>query len=283
MCIRDRLLYLAKDLNDGKVNPHASPSVDLIINFRNIHWANQRKLEFEQFGVPVLQALTYYSGNKDAWEADPQGISAGMMAFTLVLPETAGVTDPMVVAAMDRRTAKVEVIDYQLEHLVNKAVNLTKLKYKANKDKKLTMFVWGDQDVGASFMNVPESVASITQTLIDQGYVLAPRDADDFTNSINKILDPFYRDYQLNELLAEDLAELMPISEYLNWFNTLPAALQSQVNQHWGQPQDNFMAVNRDGTDYFVLPRYRNGNMFCLLYTSPSPRDGLLSRMPSSA
>ena len=23
--------------------------------------------------------------------------------------------------------------------------------------------------------------------------------------------------------------------------------------------------------------------MFCLLYTSPSPRDGLLSRMPSSA
>ena len=28
---------------------------------------------------------------------------------------------------------------------------------------------------------------------------------------------------------------------------------------------------------YFVLPQ------FCLLYTSPSPRDGLLSRMPSSA
>ena len=25
------------------------------------------------------------------------------------------------------------------------------------------------------------------------------------------------------------------------------------------------------------------GNNFCLLYTSPSPRDGLLSRMPSSA
>ena len=26
-----------------------------------------------------------------------------------------------------------------------------------------------------------------------------------------------------------------------------------------------------------------NGNEVCLLYTSPSPRDGLLSRMPSSA
>lgn len=241
-----------------------TPAVDLIINFRNIHWANQRKQEFEQFGIPVLQALTYYSGNKEAWEADEQGISAGMMAFTLVLPETAGVTDPMVVAAMDRRTAKVEVIDYQLEHLVNKAFNLTKLKYKANKDKKLTMFVWGDQDVGASFMNVPESVASITQSLIKDGYTLEPKDAEDFTQNINKILDPFYRDYQLNELLDEDLAELMPISEYLNWFKTLPKNLQIQVNERWGQPQDNFMAVNRDGTDYFVLPRFHNGNMLVM-------------------
>ena len=36
--------------------------------------------------------------------------------------------------------------------------------------------------------------------------------------------------------------------------------------------------------DYFwiVYPRNKNINN-CLLYTSPSPRDGLLSRMPSSA
>ena len=36
----------------------------------------------------------------------------------------------------------------------------------------------------------------------------------------------------------------------------------------------------------FVLNRAScnvDGNQGCLLYTSPSPRDGLLSRMPSSA
>ena len=34
----------------------------------------------------------------------------------------------------------------------------------------------------------------------------------------------------------------------------------------------------------FRVDRARRGNVcFCLLYTSPSPRDGLLSRMPSSA
>ena len=32
-----------------------------------------------------------------------------------------------------------------------------------------------------------------------------------------------------------------------------------------------------------IHPHETNENKICLLYTSPSPRDGLLSRMPSSA
>ena len=35
------------------------------------------------------------------------------------------------------------------------------------------------------------------------------------------------------------------------------------------------------GTD--LIPNYKWHLNTCLLYTSPSPRDGLLSRMPSSA
>ena len=47
--------------------------------------------------------------------------------------------------------------------------------------------------------------------------------------------------------------------------------------------------VQSDGwhfnTEYDVTlsPDAGNSNKICLLYTSPSPRDGLLSRMPSSA
>ena len=33
----------------------------------------------------------------------------------------------------------------------------------------------------------------------------------------------------------------------------------------------------------FFIIRKKRGSYYCLLYTSPSPRDGLLSRMPSSA
>ena len=248
---------------DGQVVGQQT-DVDLIINFRNIHWANQRKVEFEKFNVPVMQAMTYYSGDKETWEADMQGVSANMMSFTLVLPENAGVIDPMIVAAMNMTDQKVEVIDYQLEHLVNKAINVVNLKYKANKDKKLTLFVWGDKDVGASFMNIPKSIEAISQRLANEGYNTSERDAEYFVANAKKILDPFYRDYQLTELLDHDLAELMPIDDYLSWFNALPTELTQKITDHWGQPQDNFMAVEKDGKHFFILPRIRNGNMLIM-------------------
>ena len=41
----------------------------------------------------------------------------------------------------------------------------------------------------------------------------------------------------------------------------------------------------KDGADatFYIDNTINNGIKDCLLYTSPSPRDGLLSRMPSSA
>ena len=47
--------------------------IDSIINFRSIHWAAKRQQEFKKLNVPVLQALTYYDGDQQAWEADSQG------------------------------------------------------------------------------------------------------------------------------------------------------------------------------------------------------------------
>ena len=48
---------------------------------------------------------------------------------------------------------------------------------------------------------------------------------------------------------------------------------------------DSFIMVSNHGSllDPPLLGHALGRNISCLLYTSPSPRDGLLSRMPSSA
>ena len=70
----------------------------------------------------------------------------------------------------------------------------------------------------------------------------------------------------------------LEFSQSTNWATT------SFTFSAWGQR--NGLSDDREGVmcDQLVAG---NGHLrmclFCLLYTSPSPRDGLLSRMPSSA
>ena len=65
----------------------------------------------------------------------------------------------------------------------------------------------------------------------------------------------------LKEKSPQDIASLMDLSDALS-------ALNVARYQAWSP---KFTAKNSKQA------------VFCLLYTSPSPRDGLLSRMPSSA
>lgn len=238
--------------------------VDIIVNFRSIHQANLRKTEFEQLGVPVVQALTYYEGNQSVWEQDPQGIPANSMAFTLALPETAGVIDPMLIAARDKTTHEVAVIDYQLQHLVDRVMAYANLKYKPNVEKQITVMVWGDKAVGASFLNVPDSLRAIAARLNQEGYAIDAVSSDYFTQRVDRILDPFYRDYELDALLKDDLADLFPLEEYRRWLSQLPSGVVAPVNEFWGDPEDNFMVVERNGEKYFVIPRMRVGNMLVM-------------------
>lgn len=237
---------------------------DVMVNFRAIHWANKRQGEFARLNVPVIQALTYYDGDQAAWEADMQGISPGMTPFVLVLPETAGVIDPVIVAAVDEVSGQAEVIDYQMEHLISRAMNYAALRNKANADKKLTVFVWGTKNMGASFLNVEESLRAISGGLNAEGYSIDKVDSAYFTGQIDRILNPFYRDYELEGLLEDDLAELMPVSDYKAWLLTLPKDVVDPINEFWGDADDNFMVVEHKGEPHFVLPRIRNGNMLVM-------------------
>lgn len=252
--------------------------VDVIINFRMIHWANKRKKEFEQFGVPVMQALTYFDGGQQVWENDIQGISPGMTPFVLVLPESSGVINPLTVSAVKGGTSgrgeendepvEIEVIDYQVDHMVNRALAMVSLKYKANNDKKIAVMVWGGEDMGASFLNVPDSLHTLAHRLHSEGYDIAPYEHDFYSDRAKAILEPFFRDDRLgekmDELVAEGLADLLPLDDYFKWFNRLPIHITQPIMDYWGHPKNSFMAMEKDGEHYLLMPRIQNGNMVVL-------------------
>ena len=64
-----------------------------------------------------------------------------------------------------------------------------------------------------------------------------------------------------------------------------PAAVVAAAYGSFSAPKEQEIVVARQGGALELLrPDEATGRLAtCLLYTSPSPRDGLLSRMPSSA
>ncbi len=253
--------------------------VDNIINFKSIHMASARRVEYEKLGKPIIQVLQYRSGDQAKWEQDNMGISATMTPFYLTLPEGAGVIDPIVISAKGDGKLPPKAIDYQLNSLVERAIKLAQLSKKSNGDKKVAIMVWnypaGERNVGASFLNVPKSLARISQALSTQGYQVQRQDDLYFIDKAAKILRPFYRDYQLDELLKEDLAELMPLSTYLNWYNKLPHKLRTEIEGKWGKPDNGFMQTEHQGKIHFIIPRIKLGNL--VIMRQPPRSDALAS------
>ena len=84
------------------------------------------------------------------------------------------------------------------------------------------------------------------------------------------------REISNDEKLPEEIATINP-------YNTLPVLVDREVTIY--QPRIILEYLDERFPHPPLLPVYpvTRANSSCLLYTSPSPRDATLSRMPSSA
>ena len=95
-------------------------------------------------------------------------------------------------------------------------------------------------------------------------------------------LRPREKDPTLDQVLdAADAAEL------INWLQQQPllhcsddhVLVHAGLHPHWTLETAQSLAIELQQ----IISGINDDSTLCLLYTSPSPRDGLLSRMPSSA
>ncbi|GAA5142239.1 cobaltochelatase subunit CobN [Thalassotalea piscium] len=248
----------------------AKPRVDLLINYRSLHFVEKRRAEFEKIGVPVLHALNYTEGSQTEFEQDNAGISPSLTPFFLVMPEDTGSADPTIIAANLDGVKKV--IPYQLNALVERAYNYANLAHINNKDKKVATFIWnyppGEKNIGAAFLDVPASIENIVKAMKEKGYQVNLKSNEAIIESAGKLLRPYYRGEDAEALIEQDLAEYMPLSTYLAWFNSLPESVTNPITERWGKPEDS--AMLRDTTFHgeaikaFVIPRMNLGNMIVL-------------------
>ncbi|XJJ69675.1 cobaltochelatase subunit CobN (plasmid) [Novosphingobium sp. BL-8A] len=239
-----------------------------LVNLTHMQNGDARKDEFEALDIPVLQGLVERGMTPAEWRAAPSGITGASGAVMLSVPESWGISDPLVIGAVEN--GEPVPIPEQIELMTAKLARLVALRNTPPADKRLALFFWnypvGERNLAASNLNLPLSLAKLTRDLAAAGYDVKPAGEQDLIATGQAMLGGLYRPESLDELAARGLAERLPLAEYKAWFATLPEPAQQAVASRWGRPEDS--PALRGGA--FLIPRLMLGNLTIL----PQPPRG---------
>lgn len=240
----------------------------LLVNHALLPQAGALQPLFERWGVPLLQTLPYRAGGASEWEASETGLSQSDLPFYFAQPEGAGAIDPLMTVAYADRGREPQLIARQAEAVAAKAARLIALQDKPAADKRLVAFVYnyppGGDHFGASFLNVPRSLAQVSGGLRQAGYAVQPLDEAQWIAQLKPLIAAYYPGADLPGLLASGQATALPLADYQAWFRSLPAALQQRITAHWGEPARSRYVVQHQGQPVFVIPRLQRGHLSVL-------------------
>ncbi len=233
--------------------------------------------------IPVISLISLYGRSEEEWRASDQGLSMFEGTFQVAVPELAGVVAPTVVGSQeqieDPDTGLSIVVRRPIRSRVTLAVQRA-LRYgalagKPNADKRLAVVFYnyppGKAGIGASYLNVAESLANVLQRLRSEGYDLGEGDL-----SGEALLAALmakarnvggYAPGELDALVAEGSTVRLPLAEYQAWLGGYAPSLREKIAEDWGPPDEaTLMATGGE----FVIPVVQYGNVVVL----PQPARG---------
>ncbi|MEM7464329.1 MAG: cobaltochelatase subunit CobN, partial [Pseudomonadota bacterium] len=221
----------------------------------------------DENGAIVLQAVLA-GGSREAWETSSQGLSSRDLAMNVALPEVdgrilsraiafkhAGQYDESVQANIVVHNPDVE----RTEFVCDLAANWVNLRRKQAGDRRVGIVLANypnrDGRIGNGVgLDTPAGTINLLNALSDSGYETGeiPPDGDAL---IRQLLDgPTNAGFG-----GRKSAQTLGIDEYLQFFRGLPAKVQNQIQQRWGDPFDDQFFDNAGKC--FALPVIRNGNV----------------------
>jgi cobaltochelatase CobN len=235
--------------------------------------------------IPVVNLVTLYGRSEQEWRDSKTGLSMFEGTFQVAVPELGGLVAPTVVGSrekiLDLETGLSIVTNRPIPSRVSAAVQrglrYAQLRAKPNADKRLALMYYnyppGKANIGASYLNVAESLANILARLRAEGYDVGTSDitADgvlaDLTAKAYNVGS--YAPGELDALIAAGDVVRIPVAEYRGWLDELAPALRAKILADWGEPEaSNLMAVGDDAS--LILPLVRYGNVVLL----PQPARG---------
>jgi len=224
----------------------------------------------EKLNIPIFAPI--YSSDLETWENDSSGLSSELY-WQVAWPEMEGRIEPVMMGGVtSNETDPYTGINIQrytplqdrIERITNRVLNWTQLQTLSNSEKKVALIYYnlhgGKDGVGASYLNVPESIAEILKALKNDGYTVPDDYSVEYIINILTTVGNNVGSWAPGELekLIEAGAITISLDEYMEWFNSLPENLQQEVIDQWGPAPGNVMVYE----DKIVIPGIMLGNIF---------------------
>jgi len=204
--------------------------------------------------VPVFQPITSYHKSIDEWEADAQGLGTDI-SWSVAMPEFEGVIEPIIIGAARRSDdndtgATVEQrmpIRERCGRLAERVKKWIDLRDKPREERRVAFVLHNnpcasvEATVGAgAHLDTLESVARILHVMKEKGYTIEdpPCDGKGLIQTImdRKAISEF-RWTTVDEIVNKGGAlSLVPLDEYLRWWETFPDRVKKRMSEAWGNP-----------------------------------------------
>ncbi len=199
---------------------------------------------FQQLRLPVFRAMRITKRSPDQWLLSSDGLPWASVYYQVAMPELQGMIEPIPVAAelersIDSQTgaaiATFVPIRERVHRVVERISRWIDLQKKPNSDKRVAFIYYnhppGKQNIGADYLNVPDTIVELLHSLARDGYHISnmPADPEALTDLLTRRgINVANWAAGQRRLLAER-AQILPASKYLDWYNTMDPIARSEV------------------------------------------------------
>lgn len=258
--------WFQREAENGLHDAIAAARPAALLNMTHLGNGRARAADIAALGVPAMIAMTARGQDIRQWRQANSGVPASTVATLMAIPESWGMSDPMVLAAVEN--GEPVPIPEQVEAVADRLAAQARLRDTPAAQKRIALMFWnspdGEKNLGASQLNLPRSLARLTQTLAANGYPVTVRDAESITTDAQALLAGWYRPETLATLLQNDLAVAFAVSEYRRVLQSWPRAQQQALQQRWGAPEQAANVLKIKGEPHFIIPRLQLGQLLLM-------------------
>lgn len=258
---------------------NAGPRVDAVISFLYFRieggplGGDYESFErtCRQMNIPLINYVCMGYSTHDDWRERNEGLFPMETNLCIIMPELDGLIEGVVVAGGTEAAKKTRnmvrimtPLEERVDHAVARTANWLKLKYRANRDKKVAFIMFnyppGKDTIGsAGNLDAFESLIKLLDRMREEGYTVSgyPRTRHEFIRLITK-KNVVNQSNWTSISKVKDNAFRVSLSEYREWFAELPEKCRQEMVASWGDPPGSLMA---DG-EYLYVPGITFGNVF---------------------